>query len=277
MCRGICEKIREQWGSPFNPFEAFIKDVFGKCEICFRAGYCTISECKEQEINEKKLIDHIVNSATLTSKISKDLVVNFPTANPDDVPRVQKINIGIEKELGKDIKRALVSGTTEEVIPKVNNMVNNYLGDAYHVPVASATEILNHNPKETANIPYYTANAAEKLVQKTENSINKLNGSVDKLSEIEKLANNGQIKEAKKEAAVLENSFNKIEQKYAIAENKLEKQVNTLYQVAAEVKDPAIAANIQSTIQNVKSAEKAAHEAKIAIQNDQKQLRRLKK
>jgi hypothetical protein len=26
---GICEKIREEMESPFNPFDAFMKDVFG--------------------------------------------------------------------------------------------------------------------------------------------------------------------------------------------------------------------------------------------------------
>jgi hypothetical protein len=277
MCRGICEKIREEFGSPFNPFEAFIKDVFGKCEICFRAGYCTISQCKEQEANEKQIIDHIVNSATLTARISNDLVVNFPSANPDDLPRVQKINTGIEKAIAKDVKNGLNAGTIEEVVPKVNNMVNNYLVNAYQVPAATAKEILNTNQKESANIPYYTTTAAEKLVQKTEDSIKKLDDNVEKLSEVEKLAKSGQVKKTKNEAAVLEKSLDKMEKKFANAEEKLEKQVDTLNEVASQVKDPKIVAEIQSTIQNVKTTEKAAHEAKAAIDKDKKQLKKLKK
>ena len=276
-CRGFCEKIREQFGSPFNPFEAFIKDVFGKCEICFRAGYCTISQCKEQEANEKQIIDHIVNSATLTAKINKDLIVNFPTANPQDCVQVQKINTGIEKELGKAINTALKISSTDQILPMVNNMVTNYLTNAFTVPNVTAKVIIGFDPKASANIPAYTATAVDKLVQKTEDSIKKLNGDVQKLDEIEKLADKGQVKEAQKEAATLEKSLDSLEKKFTTAEKKLENQIETLNKIASTVKDPKVSAEIQSTIQNVKTADKAAKEAKAAIKEDKKQFRRLKK
>jgi hypothetical protein len=277
MCRGICEKIREQWGSPFNPFESFVKDVFGKCEICFRAGYCTISQCKEQESNERQIIDHIVNSATLTAKINNNLIVSFPTANPDDQEKVIKINNGIEKILYKDIDKVRVLGSTDVVVPKLHNMFSNYLLKAFTVPNATPKMILEFNPSESANIPYYTGTAAEKLITKTEESIKKLEESVGKLSEIEKLADKGHIKEAKKEAGALEKTMGGLDKKFAEAEKKLDEQINKLNTMAAGVKDEKAAADIQSTIQNVKTAEKAAHEAHKAIENDKKQLRRLKK
>jgi hypothetical protein len=276
-CRGFCEKIREQFGSPFNPFEAFIKDVFGKCEICFRAGYCTISQCKEQEANEKQIIDHIVNSATLTAKINNDLVVNFPSANPQDVVQVQSINNGIQKELGKAINTALKISSTDMILPMVNNMINNYLTNAFSVTNATPKVILNFDAKSSTNIPAYTATAVDKLVQNTENSIKKLNDDVMKLDEIEKLADKAEIKEAHKEASALEKSLNGLEKKFAIAEKKLDNEIDTLNKMATTVKDPKVSAEIQSTLQNVKTADKAAKEATAAIKEDKKQFRRLKK
>jgi soluble cytochrome b562 len=278
MCRGFCEKIREQWGSGFNPFEAFVKDVFGKCEICFRAGYCTISQCKEQEQKERQIIDHIVNSATLTAKINNQMIVNFPTANPADVTRVHEINTGIQKELGKDIKNALVIGTTEQVVPKINNLFNNYLINAFSLANSGYKVILDYNADQSAaNIPMYNGTSAEQLVSRTEQSIKKLDGAVNKLTEIEKLADKGEVKIAKKEAGTLEKSIDGLEKKFTNAEKKLDNQIDTLNKMATAVKDPNVLSTIQSTLQNVKTAEKAAHEAKEAIKEDKKQFRRLKK
>jgi hypothetical protein len=69
---------------------------------------------------------------------------------------VNKINARIEKEITKDIKSGLIAGTVDEVVPKTNNMVNNYLVQAYQVPSTITKQILNTNSKESANIPYYT-------------------------------------------------------------------------------------------------------------------------
>lgn len=48
-CKNTCWKVKELWtNSPDGVFKPFEKDIFGKCEICFRAGFCTIGECKAQ-------------------------------------------------------------------------------------------------------------------------------------------------------------------------------------------------------------------------------------
>jgi hypothetical protein len=56
-----------------------------------------------------------------------------------------------------------------------------------------------------------------------------------------------------------------MEDKFTKAKQKVDNQVNKLNQISAEVKDPKISADIQNTIQNAMTTDKAAHEASIAI------------
>jgi len=161
-CRNTCYKIREMWGTAFNPFEPFVKDMFGKCEICFRAGHCTISQCKDQEHAELEIINHVVNTAHLTAKISPDLLVNFPDINTDPkaLPHVQKVNQQVEHQLSKGIKTAVSIGTTQQLIPQVQNLVSNYF-DKPHASVAGGVfQVLNNGgpnaqPTTGANVNFW--------------------------------------------------------------------------------------------------------------------------
>ena len=65
-------------------------------------------------------------------------------------------------------------------------MINNYLVDPYHTPNVGSIQILNINPNESSNIPYYTSNATEKLVQKTKDNIDKLDKNLKNLEDLSK-------------------------------------------------------------------------------------------
>lgn len=68
-CGNTCHKVIDLWkNSPDKVFESFEKDMFGKCEICFRAGFCAIAECKAQQEMEMMVINQIVGNAKLSSK-----------------------------------------------------------------------------------------------------------------------------------------------------------------------------------------------------------------
>jgi hypothetical protein len=97
-CRNTCEKIKENWNNVNNTWEPFLKDIFGKCEICFRAGFCKISECKVQEENELRVISQVVNASKLTAK-TDDIIIKGNALNGDqgdemfnDPDRVNKLN-----------------------------------------------------------------------------------------------------------------------------------------------------------------------------------------
>lgn len=68
-CRNTCVKIKESWNNINKTWEPFLRDIFGKCEICFRAGFCKISECKAQEENELEIIAKVVGQSKLSAKL----------------------------------------------------------------------------------------------------------------------------------------------------------------------------------------------------------------
>ena len=72
-----------------------MSDQFGKCEICFRAGYCTISQCKEQELKEIDVINRVVNQSTITGKVDENSLKNLPelkNISPKDIKTTTKNN-----------------------------------------------------------------------------------------------------------------------------------------------------------------------------------------
>lgn len=119
------------WSAPWSPFEPFVKDVFGKCEICFRSGHCTISQCKDQEREELEIINSIVNASHLTAKVNADLLVAFPDGtakiNNPNIQKSEKVNNQIEKILNKDIQTSIAIGSTDILLPKVQNLIHNYI------------------------------------------------------------------------------------------------------------------------------------------------------
>ena len=77
------------WNKPQSVFANFKNDSLGKCEVCFRAGFCTMNECSVQKKFEISVINSTVDKAKLNGmvddkplkemlkKIIKNQKVNF--------------------------------------------------------------------------------------------------------------------------------------------------------------------------------------------------------
>jgi len=70
--KNTCHKVVHAWHAPNRIFRDFEKDILGKCDICFRAGFCSLTECNEQKFNEFKMIQHIVETGEFSSKIDEE-------------------------------------------------------------------------------------------------------------------------------------------------------------------------------------------------------------
>ena len=68
-CRNVCYQVKEQWSMPGSVFEAFLNDNVGKCDACFRAGYCSNAQCIEQKRTEEIVIEKAVNSADIQKRV----------------------------------------------------------------------------------------------------------------------------------------------------------------------------------------------------------------
>jgi len=97
-CRTTCDKVWDLWGRPNSPFTGFQKDTLGKCDSCFRAGFCSITECDAQKKMEQTVIDQVVNSSQLTGLVDttpikemvKKIVKNQPVKFAKYAKKIKK-------------------------------------------------------------------------------------------------------------------------------------------------------------------------------------------
>lgn len=131
-CKNTCFKVKELWNnSPDHVFKPFEKDVFGKCEICFRAGFCSIAECKAQQDMELEVISEIVNKAKLTLK-KKDYIgqVAFRDFHEDplfyDPAHLEKFQNDLtaeKKKINDHLGASLAKGDAGSAIKEVNKVM----------------------------------------------------------------------------------------------------------------------------------------------------------
>ena len=108
------------WNKPQSVFAAFKSDSLGKCEVCFRAGFCSMSECSVQKKFEISVINSTVDKAKLNGivddaplkamlkKIMHDKNVNFKKIAKKVKQNLKKakkhVNKKTEKKLIKTVK-----------------------------------------------------------------------------------------------------------------------------------------------------------------------------
>lgn len=127
-CKSTCSKVKELWNnSPDGVFKPFEKDIFGKCEICFRAGFCTIGECKAQQDQELATIDQIVNKAKLTAKktdyveklgfeqFHQDMLFYSPDKLTHIIKELKEAKIQVDNNLNASLATKNATGAIQEV------------------------------------------------------------------------------------------------------------------------------------------------------------------
>lgn len=133
-CRNTCYKVKELWGTDDGVFKPFQTDIFGKCEICFRANFCSIAECKVQQEKEAEIIDRIVNASKLTGK-KEDIIshIGFEQFNNEKkitteeeldalsnkfVSLKNDINSKLDIAFGNEVAVTEVAGQVQTIIDK---------------------------------------------------------------------------------------------------------------------------------------------------------------
>lgn len=263
--------------------------MFGKCEICFRAGHCTISECKEQERNELEIINTVINRSHLTAKVSPDLPVFFPDApEAKALPKIVKLNQKVESALHKDLKAAVAMGTTQNVIPKVQNLVSNYFDapqSAVHGGVHKVLETGRQKQPSAANINYWTDSDAQGLmpVNNAKKVVKKLDNHLQQIKKTRESIVNGVHGKGKKK---INKSVSRVVQKEQQALNKLVRKVNKLKTNLKKKKnsleklvnspftqDANTNATIKKSLEQVKNYETSMKDIKKQLKEDKANLK----
>jgi hypothetical protein len=270
------------WNIQMNPFEPFIKDIVGKCEICFRSGFCSIAECKEQEKKENEVINSIVNSAHLTSK-------NSPGQNPQGSPvednqivkNIETFNKKAEKLIGKSLTHDLHIGNLDMMKPVIQNLMENY-ANKQNVALSSSFSSIFSKSITLKTIPnVWDTTNAEKIKENSEKAINKIENTIQNLKSL--IPQNKQLsKEQKKTISTIKkstkNTIDKNLKEITKKGNKLQNQQTKLEKLNQSplANNPSSKANIAKTLNQVKQAKEIINQSKKGLENEKKELKSIK-
>lgn len=260
-----------------------MKDMFGKCEICFRAGYCQISECKEQELKELEIINKVVNSASITGKIDENLLKNLPEINNvsiKDIPHVHKINEKLAIQINKEINKAITTKNSENLVPQIQSLVKTYFSEPFQVAKGGVKEILyNSNPhKSAADMTYWNQKAGSELNKsniKSQDLIKKLDENIIKISDAKKTAKKGEVAEVIKVVKKTKANVKKIEKKYSKAERKINKKETAIKNIISSdaSKDDKIKYALSESLKKIQEYKNVVKNVKIDLKKEKQKLK----
>lgn len=260
-----------------------MKDTFGKCEICFRAGYCTISECKEQEFKELEIINKVVNSASITAKVDENLLKNLPeikNVSPKDIPHVQKMNAKLSHVIISKVNKAIKIHNTENLVPQIQSLVKAYFAEPFQVTRGGVKEILYLSKpiKSAADVTFWNQKAGgevAKTTEKTSDLVKKLDQQIKKIENVKKDAKKGQVADVKKAAVKTKTEVKKIQKQYKKAEKKLKNKEAAIKRVISHSKDPKVVSALNESLKKVQEYKKVVNNVKQQLKKDTKKLKQL--
>lgn len=156
LCKNTCFKIKASWNNdPEKQWVPFVQDIYGKCEICFRTGYCDIQECKAQQEEEFQYIDEVVNKAHLTVRKKNFLkAMDFPQFNQDllfyDPAKLQSLDDQIDKanmKASNFLDTSFIKEDAGQAINEVNSIMKNLFAQDTLFSGKSVDEIKKANPE----------------------------------------------------------------------------------------------------------------------------------
>lgn len=257
--------------------------MFGKCEICFRNGFCTISQCKEQERNEIEVINSVVNGSHLTAKISEDLLVSYPeNGELNALPKIVKLNPKVQTSLKKELKVAVKIRSADNLISKVQNLVKNYFDKPSAAVHGNAYNVLNVvplQPSSAANISYWAGNDVKNSanIEKTKSAVLKLDKHIQNIKDLKEHAKStkGEEKKAtvkliKKEQKELSKLVKRTESLNKVLAKK-EKSIQKLI-VNPKVQDANLKSALTNSLNQFQQYRTAINSVKSQIKDEKRKL-----
>jgi len=128
-CKNTCHKVVNAWHAPNNIFADFEKDVLGKCDICFRAGFCNLVECDVEKSNELRIVEHTVEMSEFTGKLDEATGRQYIINENDDYSHLFPENSiqKIKENLRKTIEDSIETDNGELTANEINDLVENYI------------------------------------------------------------------------------------------------------------------------------------------------------
>ncbi len=124
-CKNTCYKVLKQWTQPGTQFEAFNKDAVGKCDVCFRGGFCSASQCEEQKRNEEKIIEGVISNTKFENIVNNSHIENMVHKILDNKKvEFRKLAKKVKKETKKALRHKKFQKKKNELSKKLQQVVD---------------------------------------------------------------------------------------------------------------------------------------------------------
>jgi len=171
-CRSTCQKVWSMWSSPGSLFASFQNDSVGKCDACFRSGFCTISECQVQKNYETAIINQVVDQAPLNGVVStKSLKGTIGKIMSNQKVNFKKLTAKVMKNLSK-AKKSIGKRTAKRLAKTVSKVLKIGAADL-NQQMSLADKKIKQFAKDNVNISVRIKGllaSFDLLVQQTMNS-----------------------------------------------------------------------------------------------------------
>ena len=106
-----CNKVWSLWNRPRSPLAGFNGNSIGKCDACFRAGFCSVTECEAQKALEKTAISRVVNNAKLSGFVDSSIMKKMMKK----IMNNKKVNF---KKYAKKVKNSIKKGLNNKLFKR---------------------------------------------------------------------------------------------------------------------------------------------------------------
>jgi methyl-accepting chemotaxis protein len=250
-----------------SPFEPFVKDNYGKCDICFETGYCTMAQCEAQKQKELEVITQIVNTAVLTAKVDRSLLnLAVPCNSTEILPQTQQMNVNIGEAMNKTLGFAISTGSTSDLMPKFENLYKNYFSDVYKVPTGDAGQVL-----ETGTI-----DIVDRMIKEINDASGNLAKFVDQLAKLYDTLPEGETNKLDNAVKETEKNIESMIQKVEEVEKKIREAELNLDNATAGLDDLVKRDEIDKQMKQLKEIDQVAQQAKDVLMKNKKRVKRFR-
>jgi len=117
-CGAICNIIWDLWKSPQSPFFEFQNDSLGKCNICSRVGFCSMTECNPQSPKDNYIINRLIKNKNFNDLFENPLMKE----SFEKIMREKKIEI--ENKINPNIQNKFVGNKLSKLSKSLKLLAN---------------------------------------------------------------------------------------------------------------------------------------------------------
>jgi len=205
------------------------------------------------------------------------LIKNLPgitKVTEKDFPHTEKTNKILIKKLNKEIKHAIISQNSEDLVPHIQSLIKVYFAEPFKPVNQKISEIFDIQNNNSSNeITFWNAEKTNKDImknkQKSDNLVKKLENQLKTIENAKDSKDKTIKSDLNKAIKVTDNTLKKVDKKFSKSEKKINKKEEKIERILK-------ADNVDDKTKNaLKDSLKQIHEVKANIQSVKNEIKKL--